>query len=134
MNFTYSFIISKYDENLVSSKVLMQGKLIMVAYTLPTYWNQFSLGGICKQEKMHQCPYCMRGKDASVSVLYPRKRCISVGIVSEEKHNILIIYIIVSYDQNISLIFYVRLRHPSCVYITAQRQYTAVQKMRTPLK
>ena len=28
----------------------------------------------------------------------------------------------------------VRLRHPSCVYITAQRQYTAVQKMRTPLK
>jgi len=38
---------------------------------------------------------------------------------------------IVSYDQNISLIFYVkdgshvRLRHSSCVYITAQRQYTA---------
>ena len=27
-----------------------------------------------------------------------------------------------------------RLRHLSCVYITAQRQYTAVQKMRTPLK
>ena len=46
---------------------------------------------------------------------------------------ILIIHIIVSYDQNISLIFYVkdgshvRLWHPSCVYITAQRQYTAVQ-------
>ena len=46
----------------------------------------------------------------------------------------------VSYDQNISLIFYmkdgshVRLGHPSCFYITAQRQYTAVQKMRTPLK
>ena len=44
------------------------------------------------------------------------------------------IHIIVSYDQNISSIFYVkdgsnfRLRHPSCVYITAQRQYTAVQK------
>ena len=41
---------------------------------------------------------------------------------------ILIIYIIVSYDQNISLIFYVndgshvRLRHLSCVYINAQRQ------------
>ena len=32
------------------SKVLMQGKLIAVAYTLRTYWNQFSLGGICKQE------------------------------------------------------------------------------------
>ena len=46
---------------------------------------------------------------------------------------IVIIHIIVSYDQNISLILYVkdgshvRLRHPSCVYITAQRQYTAVQ-------
>ena len=44
------------------------------------------------------------------------------------------IHIIVSYDQNISSIFYVkdgsnfRLRHPSCAYITAQRQYTAVQK------
>ena len=53
---------------------------------------------------------------------------------------ILIINIIVAYDQYISLIFYVkdgshvRLGHPSCVYITAQRQYTAVQKMRTPLK
>ena len=40
---------------------------------------------------------------------------------------ILIIHIIVSYDQNISLIFYVndgshvRFRHPSCVYISAQR-------------
>ena len=29
---------------------------------------------------------------------------------------------------------HIRLWHPSCVYITAQRQYTAVQKMRTPLK
>ena len=53
---------------------------------------------------------------------------------------ILIIHIKASYDQNISLIFYVkdgshvRLWHPSCVYITAQRQYTAVHKMRTPLK
>ena len=51
---------------------------------------------------------------------------------------ILIIHIKASYDQNISLIFYVkdgshvRLWHPSCVYITAQ--YTAVHKMRTPLK
>ncbi len=50
---------------------------------------------------------------------------------------ILIIDIIISYDQNISLIFYVndgshvRLRHPSCVYISAQRQYTAVLKMCT---
>ena len=31
-------------------KGVMQGKLIAVAYTLRTYWNQFSLGGICKQE------------------------------------------------------------------------------------
>ena len=52
----------------------------------------------------------------------------------------LIIHIIVSYDQNISLIFYVkvwfnvRLWHPSCVYCTAQRQYTAVETIRTPLK
>ena len=28
----------------------MPGKLIAVAYTLRTYGNQFSLGGICKQE------------------------------------------------------------------------------------
>ena len=41
------------------------------------------------------------------------------------------------HDQNISLIFYVkegshvRLRHPSCVYITAQ--YTAVQKPLSPI-
>jgi len=27
-------------------KVIMQGKLIAVAYTLRTYWNQFSLDGI----------------------------------------------------------------------------------------
>ena len=54
---------------------------------------------------------------------------------------ILIIHIVVSHDQNISLIFYVndgshvRLRHPSCVYISAQRQYTAaVLKMCTLLK
>ena len=53
---------------------------------------------------------------------------------------ILIIHIIVSYDQNILLIFYVndgshvRLRHPSCVYISAQRQYTTVLKMCALLK
>ena len=34
----------------VEGKKVMQGKLIAVAYTLRTYWNQFSLGGICKQE------------------------------------------------------------------------------------
>ena len=42
-------------------KVIMQGKLIAVAYTLRTYWNQFSLDGICKQE------------NASVFVQYPRR-------------------------------------------------------------
>ena len=36
---------------MIWSKVLMQGKLIAaVAYTLRTKWNQFSLGGLCKQE------------------------------------------------------------------------------------
>ena len=51
----------------------------------------------------------------------------------------MISHIIVSYDQNISLIFYVkggshvRLRYPTCVYTTAQRQYTAVQKMHAHL-
>ena len=32
------------------SKRVMQGKIIAVVYTLRTYWNQFSVGGICKQE------------------------------------------------------------------------------------
>ena len=32
---------------LVLRKNVMQGKLIAVLYTLRTYWNQFSLGGIC---------------------------------------------------------------------------------------
>ena len=31
-------------------KDVMQGELISVAYIMRTYWNQFSLGGICKQE------------------------------------------------------------------------------------
>ena len=38
------------QEYLTWVKVVMQGKLIAVAYNLRTYWNQFSLGGICKQE------------------------------------------------------------------------------------
>ena len=65
-------------------------------------------------------------------------RSLSVRLVSEEVKSIT--RIIVFYGQNISLIIYVkdgshdRLRHLACVYITAQRQYTAVQKMRTPLK
>ena len=34
---------------MIKNNVIMQGKLIAVAYTLCTYQNQFSLGGICKQ-------------------------------------------------------------------------------------
>ena len=33
----------------------MQGMVIAVVYTLRAYWNQFSPGGICKQNNMHQC-------------------------------------------------------------------------------
>ena len=43
-------ITSFKTEAIVTTKNVMQGKLIAVAYTLRTYWNQFSLGGICKQE------------------------------------------------------------------------------------
>ena len=39
----------------------MQGKLIAVGYTLRIYGNQFSLGGICKQEEMPQCSFSIRG-------------------------------------------------------------------------
>ena len=48
-----------------SFKVIMQWKLIAVAYTLRTYWNQFSLGGICN-----------------------KNRCISVLLVSEAVESI----------------------------------------------
>ena len=70
-----------------------------------------------------------------------KNRCISVRLVSEEVKALnlitLIIHIIVSYDQNISLIFYVkdgshvRLRHPSCVCITALRQYCSTKDVYT---
>ena len=33
-----------------SHQVIRQGKFIAVAYSLRTYWNQFSLGSVCKQE------------------------------------------------------------------------------------
>ena len=95
------------------SKNIMQGKLIGVAYTLRTYRNQFSLSGICKQVWVPQCSFSIRR-------VYKHRILL-----------ILIIHILVFYDQNISLIIYVkdgshvRLRHPSSVYITAKRQYTA---------
>ena len=44
-------ISSKYW-GLVITKIIIQGKLIAVAYTLRTYWNQFFLDGIRKQEQM----------------------------------------------------------------------------------
>jgi len=47
------------------AKVIMQGKLIAVAYALCTYCNQFSLGGIVN-----------------------KNRCISVRLVSEEDKSI----------------------------------------------
>ena len=85
-------------------KVVIQGKLFAVAYTLRTYCNS-----------------------SLWAEFVNKNRCISVRLVSEEVKIILIIPIIVSYDQNISMIFYmkdwshVRLLHPSCVYITTQR-------------
>ncbi len=45
----YSIIIEK-NSDMILSKGVMQGKLIAVVYTLRTHSNQFSLGGICKQE------------------------------------------------------------------------------------
>ena len=102
---------------IIMIKVIRQGYLIVVAY-----WNQFSLGGFVNKNK-----------------------CISNTVAPEEDKSIyfflfLIIHVIVSYDQNISLIFYVkdcshvRLWHLSCVYFTAQRQYTPEIKICTPLK
>ena len=82
----------------------MQGKLIAVVYALRTY--------------------------SLFAEFVNKNGWISVLLVS------LIIHIIVSYDQNISSIFFVtygshvRLQHPACVYITTQRQYTAVQKIK----
>ena len=82
----------------------MQGKLIMVAYTLRTYWNQFFLGGICKQELMHQCPRRLKAfnfdnfDNSHNSFLWPE-------------------YFIDYFCENG---FHVRLWHPSCVHFSAQ--------------
>ena len=58
-----SFPVDSYIilSNIYFAKVIMQVKLIGVAYTLRTHWNQFSLGGHCKQEYMHQCSFIIRG-------------------------------------------------------------------------
>ena len=48
--FNFETSSSSLSIEFVRPEVLMQGKLIAIAYTLRTYWNQFSLGGICKQE------------------------------------------------------------------------------------
>ena len=71
---------------IICFKVIMQGKLTAVAYTLRKYWNQFSLGRICKQEDIHQWYSSIRGKLKHLIML------------------ILIIHIIVSYDQNIDFL------------------------------
>ena len=103
-------------------KVIMQGKLIAVAYTLRTHWNQFSLGGILN-----------------------KNRCISVRLVNkEDKKHLILINLENSHNSFLWPEYFidflcewwndVRLRHPSCVYISAQRQYTAVLKMCTLLK
>ena len=58
-----AFFSRFYTFGLLSFRIkdVMQGKLIAVVYTLRTYWNQFSLGGICKQEYMHQRSSSIRG-------------------------------------------------------------------------
>ena len=35
---------------MTATKVIRLGKLISVAYSLCTYWSQFSLGGVCKPD------------------------------------------------------------------------------------
>ena len=79
-------------------------------------------------------------------VFVNKYRCISVTLlwyprrIKYQIFKILLFHIIVSDDQNISLNFFEKddshfmLSHPSGVYFTAQRQYTAVLKMFTNLK
>ena len=59
---TYSIVykIMIFWRAFIIVKGVMQGKLIAVMYTLRTHWNQFSLGGICKQKKVHQCSFSIR--------------------------------------------------------------------------
>ena len=93
---------------------------------------------------MRLCILCVHIETSSLWAEFVNKnRCISVRLITSipggTKHLILIIHIIVSYDQNISKIIFVKMdpmsgcKHPSCVYFSAQRQYTAVQKIRTLL-
>ena len=93
----------------------MQGKVIAVAYTLCTYWK-FPLGGIRKQEKMHQCSFSIRGGQ--------KHRILKIF---DDSHNSFFWpeYFIDFYVKNGS---HVRLRHPFCDWITTQRQYTAVER------
>ena len=114
----FPLLLAKFHYRCIIRKVIMQGNLISLCVHIET--------------------------SSLLAEFLSKNRCISVRLVSvEDKKHLIwiiwIIHIIVSNDQNISLIFmldgsHVRLRYPSCVYITAQRQYTAVQKMRSPLK
>ena len=108
--------LSFFSLYFLQTKLLMQGKLIAVAYTLRTYWNQFSLGGLCKQEYMHQCSFSIRG-DKNHLIL----------IIDNNSHNS---FLWPEYfrDYFCENGFHIRLWHLSGVYFSAQRQHTAVQK------
>ena len=88
----------------------MQGKLIAVAYSLRKYWNQFSVGGVCKQEYW---------RDASVLLKYLRK------IKAFKFDNFYNLHYSFLWPEYVIDFFYVkmdphvRLCHPSCVYFTA---------------
>ena len=87
-----------YSTKIKLCKNVMQGKLIAVAYTLRTYRNQFSLGGICKQEKRLKAFNFDSFENSHNSFLWTE-------------------YFIDYFCENG---FHVRLRHPSCVYFSAQ--------------
>ena len=84
--FKWFLILCSDNWNILWNKIIRQGKLIAVAFSLSTYSNQFSLGGV-----------------------YNKNRCISVPLMSRVDKSItfdnLIIHIIIFYDQNIWLIF-----------------------------
>ena len=81
-------------------------------------WSQFSLGGICKQ---------------SVFVKYSKRL---KALNFDNFHNSHNSYLWPEYfiDYFCENGFHISLWHLSCVYFSAQRQFTAVQKIRNRLK
>ena len=82
------------------------------------------------------CAKFLNKIDVSVFVYYPRKKKAFNFDNFDNSHDRFLWldrpeYFIDNFYENR---FHVRLWHPSCVYFSAQRQYTAVQKMCTPLK